>query len=318
MLSIKKFNLISILTTIIIYVIISGYSGGANGLAGLGAGTGCGGANCHGLASGTTFLNFTTNIPVTGYIPGTTYTIDAVINNTGKTHAGFNVNVNHGTITAGTNMQLSGNKDVTHLQPQAMVLGQATFTFTWTASNAATTAFAFAGNAVNNNGQTSGDAWFQLPFSFTKDSNYLAKPEIINYSVNTITPNTATIYSTIDSKGLSTAPYVQYGNTTAITLNASVTPTNFTNTSNCTAVLTGLVPNTTYYYKVFAGNNDGIVATTLDSFTTPFYSNVNSYNNQFIKCYPTPCKDQLMVTLNESDNIVIWNLMGATVYQSVL
>jgi len=131
-----------------------------------------GNANCTGCHSGTattnaTIANITTNIPATGYVPGTTYTITANVVYAGKTRFGFEVSPQNTagvlkgaiTITNPTNTKIVSTKYVTHTSAGNTGTGARSWSFNWTAPVAGTGAVTFYGSllAANNNGSESGD-----------------------------------------------------------------------------------------------------------------------------------------------------------------
>jgi hypothetical protein len=105
--------------------------------------------DCHGGTATTTPGQITSNIPASGYVPGTTYQITATnpLTNTGK--MGFEVSPQNvagtllGTLVAGTGSQLVGsNKYVTHIQANTTTN---TWTFGWIAPAAGTGTVTFYG-----------------------------------------------------------------------------------------------------------------------------------------------------------------------------
>jgi hypothetical protein len=276
-----KTFLLKIFTSICFLSIVytfSSYSGGANGQ----AANGCGAAgSCHGVQSNLTDLFFT-GLPSTGYIPGNTYTITATVKNIYKTAAGFNITSNNGAFTSGTQQQISGIKDISHTQAKAMnAANESIFDIVWTADTLATTTFIFAGNAVDATGSNANDAWAKLPFTFYIDANAASlKPSIISKNVNSITGTNATINATINSNTFSTNALVKYGTTKTLANSLSMMPSGFTTISTCTVNLSGLSPNTKYYYSINAANAMGNISATIDSFTTDFATTINQLNNE--------------------------------------
>lgn len=133
------------------------------------------GANCTGCHSGTAASSggsITSNVPLTGYIPGTTYTITATITSAGINKYGFEVSpqgttsTQKGTlvVTNATETKLIGTtgKYITHKTAGTTGTGTKTWTFNWVAPVAG------SGNAIlygafvaaNGNGANSGDQVF--------------------------------------------------------------------------------------------------------------------------------------------------------------
>lgn len=109
-------------------------------------------SNCHG-GSATAVTNIlTTNIPSSGYVPGTDYTITVTISGS-SARKGFQVSPQNtngtllGALTAGTGTQILNNKYITHTA--ARNTNPATWTFTWTAPAKGTGVVNFYGSFVN-------------------------------------------------------------------------------------------------------------------------------------------------------------------------
>jgi hypothetical protein len=142
------------------------YSGGITGV----TSSGC---TCHGAQSSATTLSLSGNTTTRA---GQTLNLTVVVAHSSQQAAGVNIAVkdqqgqNAGTLApaTGSGLQLS-NGELTHQQPKTMSNGQAAFSFTWTApSTPGTYTLRAAGNAVNGNGNTSGDAWnFLSPVTLT-------------------------------------------------------------------------------------------------------------------------------------------------------
>jgi hypothetical protein len=134
-----------------------------------GDGRSCATSGCH---TGLTVQNqenlITSNIPLTGYLPGETYTITATVVASGVTRFGFQVSPQF------TNGQLAGTLIATNSTETALVgsgkyitqrlqgtsgAGQRSWSFDWVAPASGSGSLAFYGafNATNNNGGSSGD-----------------------------------------------------------------------------------------------------------------------------------------------------------------
>ncbi len=153
----------------------SGSPGGKTGSPGDGGIT-C--AQCHsGLPVSTVPGWITTNIPPTGYVPGTVYTITATGTHTGVVKFGFemtaesNSAIKVGTfaITNPSETKLTNlNKAVTHTSAGTIPSGNMkTWSANWTAPAAGTGNVSFYGafNAANGNGSTSGDKIYKTSLS---------------------------------------------------------------------------------------------------------------------------------------------------------
>ena len=141
-------------------------------------------ANCTICHTGTAILTkgwITSNIPITGYVPGKTYTFTLAGNHQGVVKFGFEItaedskNAKTGTfiITNTTETQLTNNMHaVTHtgngLTPTN---NQKYWNFKWTAPAAGTGSVAFYAslNAGNGNNSTTGDVVYDTDTTFIED-----------------------------------------------------------------------------------------------------------------------------------------------------
>jgi len=156
----KRNRLLIVLGLGIIATAFSGFEilspGGAP--AGMTGSIGDMGSNCTSCHGGTPTISLnwiTSNIPVTGYVAGTTYQITATNSLTGSGKYGFEVTAENsmgtkvGTLAAGTNNHLVGNgKYVTHNQANTTTN---TWTFNWTAPAASTGTVIFYGAFAKDN-----------------------------------------------------------------------------------------------------------------------------------------------------------------------
>lgn len=135
---------------------------------------GDGGANCTGCHSGTATTSaglITSTVPVTGYIPGDTYTVTATISVAGINKYGFEISpqnttgVLKGTMIVTDAVQtklISLSKYITHKSTGTAGTGTKTWSFNWTAPVAGSGNATFYGAfvAANGNGTNSGDQVF--------------------------------------------------------------------------------------------------------------------------------------------------------------
>ncbi len=125
------------------------------------------GCTCHGngLPSAATSLVLSSSTGKFEVEPGGTLTLTLQISHASQSAGGLNVSIvnsemtKSGTITPGNAVEMRvTSRELTHKVPKQFVDGQTTFTFTWTAPTTPGTYTVYAaGNAVNQNGQTSGD-----------------------------------------------------------------------------------------------------------------------------------------------------------------
>lgn len=117
-----------------------------------GDGSSC--SSCHGQAATTSAGLITSDIPASGYVPGTTYQITATTNQTGSGKYGFEVSPQNvsgtqlGTLIAGSGSKLvGGTKYVTQSNANTTTKS---WTFGWTAPAAGTGAVTFYGAFARN------------------------------------------------------------------------------------------------------------------------------------------------------------------------
>jgi phosphodiesterase/alkaline phosphatase D-like protein len=95
------------------------------------------------------------------------------------------------------------------------------------------------------------------------------KPNAVTGS-NTVASTTATINGTVDPNGASATAYFQWGKTSSLgSTTGSQNVGSGDNPQNASAGLSGLAPNTTYYYRVVGTNSKGTAYGDIKSFTTP-------------------------------------------------
>jgi len=163
----------------------SSTSGSPSGKTGSpGDGNSC--TQCHGGVANTVSNWITTNVPVTGYMPGFTYQVTATATHSGSGKFGFQVSPQNGsgqqrgtltaTNTAETQTQLSG-KYITHKSAGTAGSGSRSWTFNWTApapgSGAVTLYGAF--NASNSGNNSSGDVIYLSSVTFQEDVTSVAE-----------------------------------------------------------------------------------------------------------------------------------------------
>lgn len=153
--------------------------------------------NCHGgTATNATAAqaSITSTIPAAGYTPGTTYTITATVNFTGRSTFGFEVSPQNsagtklGTLinTSSQTKLVGSNKYITHTQAGNSGANTKSWTFDWTAPAAGTGAVTFYGSfmAANGNGTSSGDIVYRTSYAVS---------EAVASSVNEIQANTSAL-----------------------------------------------------------------------------------------------------------------------------
>lgn len=211
-------------------------------------------SNCTSCHSGTATINsavgnITTNIPASGYVPGTTYQITANVVYAGKTRFGFEVSPQNSTgtqkgtitITDPTNTKIVSTKYVTHTSAGNTGSGTRSWSFNWTAPVAGTGNVTFYGSLLvaNNNGSESGDLTYITSTTVTE-----AQPCTITASISApdtictldtatlVASSTPTATSYLWSNGTTTSTTTGLGGTYTVTVTAP---------GGCTATATKLV-----------------------------------------------------------------------------
>ncbi len=173
-------KILTLLSVLVIFVLIqtldksniahSSNSGAVAGHTGSPAdGSTCNTSGCH---TGNAVLPITgvitSNIPPSGYIPGTVYTMTASVNQAGINRFGFQISpqANNGAylgtlqVTSPTTTKIVGGKYITHTSGGTSATANSrTWNFNWTAPPTGTGNVTFYGafNFANNNASTSGD-----------------------------------------------------------------------------------------------------------------------------------------------------------------
>jgi hypothetical protein len=159
----------------------SNSSGGPSGNTGSpGDGFTCQRSGCHNGTAQSRAGLITSNVPASGYLPGTTYTITVTLSEPGINRFGFQVSPQSptgtllGTLisTDGPNTQLvGGGKYITHRNAgtQPSSTNTRTWTFDWIAPDEAAATFYGSMMASNNNGNNGGDQVFTSSLALQRD-----------------------------------------------------------------------------------------------------------------------------------------------------
>lgn len=129
--------------------------------------TGC---TCHSpFASNATSLQLTSETGQLVVEPGGTLTLTLAVSHASMQAAGVNIAVSDGVLAvlAGEGLR-KAQGELTHTEPKTMTDGKAAFTFTWTApATPGDYTLMAAGNAVNMNGLSTGDAFNKISQTIT-------------------------------------------------------------------------------------------------------------------------------------------------------
>lgn len=160
----------------------------------------CNTPGCHtGATVGTLSGVFSSNIPPSGYIPGSTYTITAAFLRPGHSKYGFEATPQNASGTKlGTLANISGTtlvgsgKYITHISSSTAGSGSKTWNFRWTAPAVGTGNVTFYGafNATNSNGSDTGDSIFKSTMVVTENPTGINDLKDESFAVSTF-PNPA-------------------------------------------------------------------------------------------------------------------------------
>ncbi|MBP6455336.1 MAG: T9SS type A sorting domain-containing protein [Chitinophagaceae bacterium] len=299
------FSLI-LLVGVISILTLSSNSGGINGQS-------TSGCSCHGANNAATSVSLS-GIPAAGYVNGTTYTLSLSISNSTKAAAGFDLTTNIGTLTASAGTSLNGPTEIKHNTPKNAVSGITNWTFDWTApaSGNAQLTINVAGNAVNLNSGTGGDA--PNIATFTHNAAVVsAVPTVQVGTPSSINAFGATINGSVNANNANATVTVEYGTTMSLGSSMAMTPSPVTgNTSTAvTAVLSGLLPSTTYHYTIKAVNSVGTTESAHNMFTTS-PNGVAEFSKSPFVIFPNPVNDRFIVSSskNVKNEYVLFDLKG--------
>ncbi len=246
----KNRILSSLLLTAIAGICYFGFSSNSTGATG--ANKTCASAGCHVNQDNKTNVTII-GLPITGsYTPGATYSLTLGVVRTGSKGAGFNMACSAGTfsITTSGNAQTNTAKDeVTHVLTGNAGLGVTLFTFNWIAPTGATTpdvTFSAIGNAVNKNGNNSGDTSgvFTVVVPGSGQSNAIGDVQATKVSSY---PNPVIQNLTVAAGNIKTIQVISY--------TGAVIPVTYNTTANNAVVDCSNLPHGMYTVKATTTNN---------------------------------------------------------------
>jgi hypothetical protein len=197
----KKLSLAAIASAVIIALSIlhsasdTSYHAHGNGSGAPGNYTGAPGeglcTSCHSGSTGALQSGWiTSNIPSSGYVPGTVYQITATATNSGTTKFGFQVTPKNssgtvlGVLAASTGSQIqNGGTHITHNSSGTSGSGSRSWVFNWTAPAAGSGSVTFYGafNITNNNNSTSGDIIYRSTLTVNQ-ATIISSPTVSDQS----------------------------------------------------------------------------------------------------------------------------------------
>lgn len=159
----------------------------------------CNTSGCHtGATVGTLTGIITSNIPTSGYTPGTSYTVTANFVRAGHAKYGFEISPQNPTGTLlgtlallNTQTKLMGNnKYITHTNTGTAGTGSKTWNFRWTAPATGLGPVTFYGafNATNSNNSDTGDSIFRSTLVVTEAPSAVSDLYTDHFSLSTF-PN---------------------------------------------------------------------------------------------------------------------------------
>ena len=275
----KKKIIVSSIALLIVALTMMSSNSGQMGA----AGSGC---SCHGSPSASTVITLT-GIPVTGYVPGTAYSVTLSASNPSYAvifgaKAGFDLLFSGGALSNAPAQTTINGLELLHSSGKTLTSGNVSWTFTWTAPAAGTGPITanIAVNMTNGNGNTSGDAYNMANLTLLEAVS-TALPTISNLASSAITTNAATVSANVNANNASTTISVEYGLTTSYGSTMATTPGTASG-SAATAVsasLSSLTPNTTYNYRIKAVNSVGTTYSANATFTTAVATSLPTISN---------------------------------------
>jgi len=260
------------------------------------------GVNSAGTTNGTD-LTFTT----TAAAPAVTTSVVSSVTTTGATLNGT-VNANNASTAVTFDYGLTTSYGTTVTATQSPVTGTTATAVSYVLSGLIpNTTYHFRVNGVNVGGTTNGT---DLTFTTTA-----AAPTVTTSAVSSVTTTGVTLNGTVNANNASAVVTFDYGLTTSYGTSVTATQSPVTGTT-ATAVsyaISGLVPNTTYHFRVNGVNTAGTTNGTDLTFSTTV-TNLNNVKDNAGFIYPNPATDGCYINLTEETGIItIFTLSGIPV-----
>jgi M6 family metalloprotease-like protein len=158
---------------------------------------------------------------------------------------------------------------------------------------------------------------FGRTISFIANTN---TPTVVTNAATSVTSATAVLNGSINGLGIYTNSFFEYGTTTSYGNVVIGNPYNIYNSAS-TAIslgISGLLPNTTYHYRIKAVNSNGIAYGNDRTFSTATVGVENfEYQQLNVEIYPNPNNGVFTISLKnaliEKANLVIYNYTGQQV-----
>ena len=258
-------------------------------------------ANCHGGTATTVSNVLTSNVPASGYVPGTNYTITVSISGA-STRKGFQVSPQNnsgvliGTLTAGSGNTIVGSKYITHTSSKTTNPG--TWTFTWTAPAAGSGTVNFYGAFVSNYSNIT-----KQVLTVNEQTSTITTPTVSATTVASLTNTSVNLSANINANGKTYNASFLYKDSAAVNWTLVLANPNTisgsTNT-NLSQTIANLNPGTTYLFKACAWNTGDSTFGAVNTFkTTNNPTSVNVVKALTINSvYPNPATDKIAIDLN--------------------
>jgi hypothetical protein len=305
-----RFSSLLAIGSMVAYLTLTSSSGGQMGV----STTGCGGSSCHGGSANSATAIALTGIPAGGYTPGTAYNVTLSVTNMSFGKAGFDLSVSGGTLSNAPSGTMLMGTELHHTTPGNALSGVTSWSFTWTAPASGTVNFNISANAVNNDGQTSGDVWNKVTLPFSP-ATAAAAPTITAPSAVSITSSSASITCTVNANGATTDVMVEYGTSASYGQSVTTTPPQVSGTTATSVIgaITGLTQNTMYHYRVRAINSVDTTYSTDKTFTTLMGTGINEVQSSAFLVYPNPSQNLVSIESKQGETIQsvqVLNLQG--------
>jgi hypothetical protein len=258
-------------------------------------------ANCHGGTASTVSNVLTSNVPASGYVPGTNYTITVSISGA-STRKGFQVSPQNnsgvliGTLTAGSGNTIVGSKYITHTSSKTTNPG--TWTFTWTAPAAGTGSVNFYGAFVSNKNNIT-----KQVLTVNEQASTTTTPTLSATTVTSVSNTSVNLSANINANGKTYNASFLFKDSVSVNwtlVSANPNTVSGSTNTNISQTIANLNSGTTYQFKVCAWNTGDSTFGAVNTFkTTNNPTSVNSVKALTINSvYPNPASDRLSIDLN--------------------
>ena len=149
----------------------------------------------------------------------------------------------------------------------------------------------------------------------------LAEPYVNTLDATEIGSTVATLRAKVNSMDTNAHVYFVYGTNTNYTQSvlASVTPINGSEEVEISKEITGLLPNTTYYYRVEMSKQPyGSINGEGKIFQTTVATDIEEVVENQFAVYPNPAKDGFYIDAKEQGYVCIYDLSGQLVLKQFI